>query len=78
MKKSPDDITQQIRVLLADDHPVVRQGLAAILKSEKDMKVVAEDADGEETCYTRAYSSEEWFCVLTELGSKDRSSRGGG
>ena len=42
MKKSPDTITQQIRVLPADDHPVVRQGLATILNSERDMKVVAE------------------------------------
>jgi two-component system, NarL family, response regulator len=50
MKKTPATITQQIRVLLADDHPVVRQGLATILKSEKDMKVVAEATDGEEAC----------------------------
>ena len=50
MKSSPDTNKQQIRVLLADDHPVVRQGLATILKSEKDIKVVAEAADGEETC----------------------------
>ena len=50
MKNSADVITQPIRVLLADDHPVVRQGLAAILKSQKDMKIIAEAADGEETC----------------------------
>ena len=49
MKNSADTITQQIRVLLADDHPVVRQGLATILKSQKDIKIVAEAADGEET-----------------------------
>jgi two-component system, NarL family, response regulator len=48
MKCSPDTVTQQIRVLLADDHPVVRQGLATILKSQKDIKIVAEAADGEE------------------------------
>jgi two-component system NarL family response regulator len=50
MKNSPCAITQPIRVLLADDHPVVRQGLAAILKSQKDIIIVAEAADGEETC----------------------------
>ena len=44
------DMTGQIRVLLADDHPVVRQGLAAILNSQKDIKIVAEAADGEEAC----------------------------
>ena len=50
MKNSADTIKQQIRVLLADDHPVVRQGLATILKSQKDIKIVAEAADGEEVC----------------------------
>jgi DNA-binding NarL/FixJ family response regulator len=40
MKSSPDAITQQIRVLLADDHPVVRQGLAAIFDWQKDIKIV--------------------------------------
>lgn len=35
-------------VLLADDHAVVRAGLAALLKGEPDLKVVAEVADGEE------------------------------
>ena len=43
-------MTGQISVLLADDHPVVRQGLATILNSQKDMKIVAEATDGEEAC----------------------------
>ena len=34
--------------MVADDHPVVREGLVAIFKSQKDMKVVAEATDGEE------------------------------
>jgi two-component system, NarL family, response regulator len=42
--------TQQIRVMIADDHPVVRDGLAGILKSQKDIKVVAEATNGEEAC----------------------------
>ncbi len=36
-----------IRVILADDHPVVRDGLAAIVNQQKDMRVVAEADDGE-------------------------------
>ena len=50
MKASSTSVTKVIRVLIADDHPVVREGLVTILKSEKDIEVVAEAADGEETC----------------------------
>lgn len=39
---------EQIRVVIADDHPVARQGLSAILGLMDDVKVVAEAADGEE------------------------------
>jgi len=37
-----------IRVLIADDHPVVRSGLAGMLAVEPDLEVVGEAADGEE------------------------------
>ena len=36
-----------IRVLLADDHPVVRRGLAALLGTLDDFEVVGEAEDGE-------------------------------
>ena len=36
------------RVLLADDHAVVRSGLRAVLDGEPDIEVVAEAADGSE------------------------------
>jgi len=39
---------RKIRVILADDHPIVRDGLAAIVNRQTDMEVVAEAADGEE------------------------------
>jgi two-component system, NarL family, response regulator NreC len=35
-----------VKVLLADDHPIVRQGLRNLLTSEKDFKVVGEASDG--------------------------------
>jgi DNA-binding NarL/FixJ family response regulator len=37
-----------IRVLLAEDHVIVRNGLAAIINQEKDMEVVAEAGEGGE------------------------------
>ena len=36
-----------IRVLIADDFPVVREGLVTIVNSQQDMSVVAEASDGE-------------------------------
>ena len=37
-----------LRILLADDHPVVRAGLSGMLAAEPDLEVVGEAADGEE------------------------------
>ena len=37
---------QIIRVLLADDHPVVREGMAALLNRRADMDVIGEVANG--------------------------------
>jgi len=41
-------LKSRIRVVLADDHPVVRDGLAAIVNQQADMEVVGEAGDGEE------------------------------
>jgi len=38
-----------IRILLADDHTVVRDGLRALLEKQPDMSVVAEAGDGRES-----------------------------
>ena len=39
---------KSIRVLIADDHPMVRQGLRVFLELEPDLEVVGEAADGAE------------------------------
>lgn len=41
-------MTAPIRILTADDHPLIRSGVASFLATEPGMKVVAEAANGEE------------------------------
>ena len=47
-KSTPTASQARIRVLVVDDHPIVRQGLIANLKPQRDMTVVAEANDGVE------------------------------
>lgn len=46
MISQPSTSTKQIRVLLADDHGVVRAGLRALLDAQPDITVVGEAEDG--------------------------------
>ncbi|HEU0282357.1 MAG TPA: response regulator transcription factor [Gallionella sp.] len=41
-------MTDRIRILIADDHAIVRQGLKQLLEEEPGMEVVAECANGDE------------------------------
>jgi DNA-binding NarL/FixJ family response regulator len=42
------DATDPIRILSADDHPLLREGIAALLANQKDMKLVAQASTGKE------------------------------
>jgi two-component system NarL family response regulator len=43
-------VNTEIRILIADDHPVIRKGLVEVLTRQKDMSVIGEAGDGEEVC----------------------------
>ena len=48
MPKSSNKSKAKIRVLLADDHHIVRAGIRQLLESAQDIQVIAEAGDGEE------------------------------
>lgn len=48
MPKSSNKSKAKIRVLLADDHHIVRAGVRQLLESAPDLQVIAEAGDGEE------------------------------
>jgi DNA-binding NarL/FixJ family response regulator len=41
-------IPRTIRILAADDHPLLRKGIAAVINAEPDMKLIAEACTGDE------------------------------
>ncbi len=43
-------MSTKLRIVLADDHNVVRAGLRALIDAQEDMEVVAEADDGEAAC----------------------------
>ena len=50
MSSSARSSEKEIRILIADDHPIIREGLMAILALESDLKVVGQAHDGQEAC----------------------------
>jgi DNA-binding NarL/FixJ family response regulator len=47
LNENSSDGSSRIRVLVADDHPVVRTGLAAVIAQERDLLLVAEAENGD-------------------------------
>jgi two-component system NarL family response regulator len=53
-----------MRILIADDHPVTREGLALILAREADFRIVAECANGRDAV-------EQFFATEPDIGLMD-------
>jgi DNA-binding NarL/FixJ family response regulator len=51
----PSELAKQIRVLVVDDHPLMRDGIVSMIESEPDMTVVAQAGNGLEAieCFDR-------------------------
>jgi DNA-binding NarL/FixJ family response regulator len=48
VEKLLDETTRKIKVLVADDHAVVREGIRALVTLQKDMKIIGEAIDGKD------------------------------
>jgi PAS domain S-box-containing protein len=59
----PSSAHHPLRVLLADDHDIVREGLASLLSEEKDIEVVGEAANGREAV-NQAYRLEPDVVIM--------------
>ena len=64
-----------IRVLIADDHAVVRQGLRTYLELQDDIEVVGEAADGQ-AAIDAARAARRPTSILLDLAMPDRDGLG--
>ncbi|MCU0495204.1 MAG: response regulator transcription factor [Chloroflexaceae bacterium] len=60
-----------IRILVADDHPVVRDGLVAMLRTQPDFQVVAEAGDGRSAVEAAARTRPDLLLLDLEMPGLD-------
>jgi DNA-binding NarL/FixJ family response regulator len=63
--------TEEIRVLVVDDHPIMRVGIAAIINAQPDMKVVGQAGTAADA--VRLFTVERPDLTLMDLRLPDRS-----
>ena len=73
-----------IRILVVDDHPIIRQGIGALVATQSDMSIIAEASNGREALeLTRnrlpdlvfldlQMPTQDGFSVIRELRNDDR------
>ena len=74
-----DDLQERVvRVVLADDHPIVREGLRQLVDAQPDMRVVGEAADGESACRVASALEPDILVIdmsMPVLGGADATAR---
>ena len=63
--------TNGIRVMLVDDHPIMRRGLRDVLEESEGFEVVAQAADGEEAVRTAGESRPDVIVMDVMMPKKD-------
>jgi two-component system NarL family response regulator len=71
MSSSARPSENSIRILIADDHPIVREGLMAVLALEDDLKVVGQAHDGEQACLLYNQLSPDILILDLRMPKKD-------
>jgi DNA-binding NarL/FixJ family response regulator len=71
MSSSATSSGKEITILIADDHPVVREGIMTILSLQKDLKVVGQARDGEEACLLYDELSPDILLLDLRMPKKD-------
>jgi DNA-binding NarL/FixJ family response regulator len=71
MKSPFESPSKVITVMIADDHPVVREGLVAIFNGQEDFEVIAEATNGEEACELFARHSPDVLLLDLRMPKKD-------
>lgn len=64
-------MSKRIRVMIADDHAIVRQGLRQILSDTEDLEVAGEACNGVEALHLSREG--EWDVVLMDVSMPDRN-----
>jgi two-component system response regulator NreC len=66
-----DDLFNKLRILLVDDHALLRSGLRMLFNNQSDMEVVAEAANGMEACSLVALVKPDFIILDISLTGLD-------